>query len=138
MNYMLHLICSITDCQTIWTYYTLHNIFWIFKSSKFCQCNLLESYRPDKNASRLVNQDSYLQKEESYRGMFCLRNICLKPDHSCENQVKTEDMISNRTDDFGHQWLKMEKLSEKILLYSQVVFLTLSQGKVFKSSLNDI
>ena len=42
-------------------------------------------------------------------------------------------MISNRTDDFGHQWLKMEKLSEKIVLYSQVVFLTLSQGKVFKT-----
>ena len=46
-------------------------------------------------------------------------------------------MISNRTDDFGHQWLKIEKVSEKIVLYSQVVFLTLSQGKVFKSLLYD-
>ena len=42
---------------------------------------------------------------------------------------QTEEMISTQTYDLNQQWVKLEKLAERLVLYGQVIFLTMAQGQ---------
>ena len=48
--------------------------------------------------------------------------------YSKKKVIETEEMISTCTDDLAQQWSKLKKLTEKIVLYGQVISLTIAQG----------
>ena len=53
--------------------------------------------------------------------------------YSKKKVIETEEMISTRTDDLAQQWSKLKKLTEKIVLYGQVISLTIAQGPFEKA-----
>ena len=55
--------------------------------------------------------------------------------YSKKKVIETEEMISTRTDDLAQQWSELKKLTEKIVLYGQVISLAIAQGQ-FESFAN--